>query len=155
MSTIVETEPSARVVRDAVAHWELLRRDRPIPNRSALDPLDIPALLPCSELIEVLDGGADFRYRLVGSEIDKISTDYYTGKRVSEIPHQSQPSQIFSLYAETVMRRQPVCVHLPYVGPLEFIHDVEMVTLPFSGGGDSVAILWGVVAPNEAHQEQV
>ena len=148
MSAINETAPSARVVRQAVAHWQALRGDRPMPRRSALDPLDVPALLPYSELIEVLDGGADFRYRVVGSEIDRISSGFYTGKRVSEIPQQSPPSQIFTLYGETVRRGQPVCARLPYVGPLDFILDVEVVTMPLTAADGAVAFLWGVVVPN-------
>jgi len=150
-----EAEPVSALVREALAHWHAIRGDAPLPLRRALDPVDIPGLLANSELLDVLRGPMDFRYRLIGDAIDRISRDYisrdyYVGKRVSAIPGQRPPSQIFTLYAETVRRRAPVCVTLPYVGRDPLIDHVEAVTMPLSGDGMTVDVLWGgVVVPVE------
>ena len=149
MLAIVETKPATAVIRRAIGHWEAIRGTEPLPHRALLDPLDIAPLLPNSELIDVIDGGADFRYRLIGDEIDRISLARYTGKRLSEIPTQRPPSQIYALYRETVRRRLPVTVRLPYVGPSKLIQDVEVATLPLSTDDSAVGVLWGVVVPIE------
>jgi len=149
----IEAAPNSEPVRLAVDHWHTIRGEAPIPLRRALDPVDIPALLPNSELIEVLGPPLDFRYRLIGDVIDRISRDYYVGKRVSEIPSQRPPSRIFDLYAETVRRGAPVCGTLPYVGDDRLIDHVEVVTMPLTEDGARVETLWGVVVPAETDQE--
>jgi len=146
---LTEAEPLSALVREALAHWHAMRGEAPLPLRRALDPVDIPGLLPNSELLDVLSRPMDFRYRLIGDAIDRISRDYYVGRRVSTIPGQRPPSQIFTLYAETVRRRAPVCVTLPYVGQDPLIGHVEAVIMPLSGDGSTVDVLWGVVVPVE------
>ncbi len=151
-NALVESEPVSEPVRLAVEHWHAMRGAAPIPLRRALDPLDIPSLLPNAELIEVLRQPLDFRYRLIGDAIDRISRDYYVGRRISEIPGQRPPSQLFALYAETVKRGAPVCVTLDYVGDDRFIDHVEAVTMPLSDDGTRVETLWGIVVPVETER---
>jgi hypothetical protein len=58
-----------------------------IPERSALGPevLHPLGLLPNVMLVDVIDGGARFRYRLVGTEITAIAGRDATGKFFEEI----------------------------------------------------------------------
>lgn len=142
-----ETEPVSAPARRALAHWHAMCGDAPVPYRHALDPVDIPDLLPNSELIEVLDRARDFRYRLIGDVIDRISRDCRAGRRLSEIPSQRPPSLIFSLYAETVRRAHPVCVRLPYAGDDPFVDHVEALITPLTEDGSGIGMLWGVVVP--------
>lgn len=53
----------------ALTYWQSLGGDR-LPSRQGLDPLDIPELLPNIMLLDVLDQGRDFRYRLAGTAIE-------------------------------------------------------------------------------------
>jgi len=150
---LIETESASDLVRLAIDHWHKMRGNMPVPLRRALDPVDIPGLLSSSELIDVLGPPIDFRYRLIGDVINRISRGRYAGKRVSEIPSQRPPSQIFDLYAATVRRRAPVCVTLPYVGEDRFIDHVQAVTMPLSDSGGRVGTLWGVVVPAETEPD--
>ncbi len=150
---LTETEPASDLVRAAIDHWHAMRGNMAVPLRRALDPLDIPTLLANSELIEILGPPLDFRYRLIGDVIDRISRDRYVGKCLSEIPSQRPPSAIFTLYAETVRRELPVCAVLPYVGDDRFIDHVEVVTMPLIGSGSTVDRLWGVVVPAERESD--
>lgn len=142
-----ECVPANEEIIQAEAHWHKIRGHEPVPYRRSLDPLDFPTLLRFVELIEVLDGGRDFRYRLIGDEINRISRGYYAGRKVSEIPSQRAPSRIFALYAQTVRQRRPICVRLPYVGDDPFIEEVEAITMPLTENGSAIATLWGVVVP--------
>jgi hypothetical protein len=50
-------------------YWQSLAQDR-LPGRKDLDPVAIPELLPNIMLLDVLEGGRDFRYRLAGTEVE-------------------------------------------------------------------------------------
>ncbi|HVJ41102.1 MAG TPA: PAS domain-containing protein [Dongiaceae bacterium] len=54
----------------ALRYWKSLGGNR-LPSRRDIDPVDIPELLQNVMLLDVLDGGADFRYRLAGTAIER------------------------------------------------------------------------------------
>lgn len=53
-------------VRDAVAYWKTLCNGRAFPSRSEILPRDIRGLLRNICLLRVVDGGADYEYRVIG-----------------------------------------------------------------------------------------
>lgn len=61
-----------------IAYWDRKRGDRIAPARPEIDPLDLARVLPHVALIDVLDGAATFRYRLVGEHINE-----QTGRRLT------------------------------------------------------------------------
>lgn len=69
-------------------YWESRRRGCFAPARPDIDPMDIPGLLPMVVLLDVVpdpDGAAaDFRFRLVGTWIDRLFGRPLTGTRLSE-----------------------------------------------------------------------
>lgn len=66
-------------------YWNDLRRGRSMPSRSDIDPADIVPQLPFIGLVDVIEGGCDFRFRLLGTALDYAFGDYYTGWRLSEV----------------------------------------------------------------------
>lgn len=54
----------------ALSYWQAIKDDR-LPSRLDIDPVDIPDLLPNVMLLDVLDGGRDFRYRLAGTAVER------------------------------------------------------------------------------------
>src|SRR5258708_20353959 len=66
-------------------YWHGKRAGKRTPLRAAVDPLDIPNLLPHLMLTEPIDGGADSRYRLVGTaRVEAAGLDF-------PCPCQNQP----------------------------------------------------------------
>ena len=53
----------------AFNYWQSLCKQG-LPNRRDIDPVDIPDLLANIMLLDVVDGGADFRYRLGGTAVE-------------------------------------------------------------------------------------
>ncbi|WP_052742052.1 PAS domain-containing protein [Kiloniella litopenaei] len=127
-------------------YWQSLLRVKELPARADIDPQAIPALLPYCELIDVHRDPLDFEYRLVGTLIDEIVTQSYTGLRLSEIPTQNSPSLMFSLYEQVTKEKRPVRSVLPYTGELPDIKDVESLVLPLSSNGHDVDMLLGGIA---------
>ncbi len=124
-------------------YWEQRRRDRRLPSRADIDPLDIPDLLPQVFLVDVGLEPLDFRYRLVGTQIVRHSAADYTGKRLQDLPEQCPPSRIWSLFQRVVEERRPFSAEVPY------IHipgkSVELVATPLSDDGATVNMIFGMV----------
>ena len=67
---VIATENHLPAANELVAYWRNRRGGRSAPRRRDVDPTDIPRhLLPHLFMLDVIDHGADFRYRLVGTEI--------------------------------------------------------------------------------------
>jgi hypothetical protein len=125
------------------AYWNHQRRGRAVPDRRDIDPVDIGAgLLPNVGLIDVTDGGARFRNRLVGTAIVERWGFEITGRFLDEIMREGGYREfIHELYRDACRHRAPV-----YSSSL-FRWDVatHMVTrrlyLPLTHGGDDVTMI--------------
>ncbi len=125
------------------AYWDHRRQGRTVPDRRDIDPVDIgPGLLPNVALVDVVDGGARFRNRLVGTAIVERWGVETTGRFLDEIMSESSYRDfIHELYRDTCRFRAPV-----YSSSL-FRWDVasHMVTrrlyLPLTYGGDAITMI--------------
>jgi hypothetical protein len=72
-------------LQSLLEYWLSKRAGAPMPLRTAIDPLDIPLLLPHLMLTEPVESGADFRYRLVGTAVVEAAGIDFTGRRQSEL----------------------------------------------------------------------
>lgn len=74
-----------RVFGFLIEHWRRIGGADGVPLAVDLDPLDLRPALGYLTLLDVLDQGHDFRYRLYGSEVVTHTGFDLTGKRFSEI----------------------------------------------------------------------
>lgn len=98
--------------------------------RAAFDPSRVASLLPRLIVVEHL-GDGDFRYRLLGTEVDHFTKSRYTGKRTSEIPGHGPGNRIHALYMATLAATGPIAMSLPYVGTSSICKSVRQVAVPF------------------------
>ncbi len=97
--------PQLRFLHD---YWTTLAAGRPMPLTSDIDPLAMKPALGYIMLIDVIDGGQDFRYRLFGSRIAAVSGFDVTGRLVSEHPSSSYIVQLsMALYRAVGVRGEP------------------------------------------------
>ena len=75
--------------------------------RSALDPTEIPALLPNLILADVGDAGRAIRHRLVGTEIVAAHGFDYTGRTIEQLTTESTVAFTRQLYGLVVTRAVP------------------------------------------------
>jgi hypothetical protein len=118
------------------------------PSRIDIDPLELPPeLLRHLFMLDVVDGGADFRYRLIGSDlVEGVGRDA-TGALVSEI-YRDVPA---SLAAMNRFLRQTTTDKLPvYIeGEMDWLRGgrqrrpFRAVMLPLSADNLSVDIVLG------------
>jgi hypothetical protein len=77
--------PEAPALRELLAYWELKRAGRIAPRRADIDPMDLSSHLPNLFMLDVLDGGVDFRYRMIGKTLIDVAGFDSTGMLLSEI----------------------------------------------------------------------
>lgn len=90
-------------------YWKGLRRGSNLPRTSDIDPLEMRLALGHVMLIDCIDGGRDFRYRLYGSLLVGVSGFDMTGRLLSN--HGASVWVIeFSLatYRAALLRQEPV-----------------------------------------------
>ena len=117
-----------------LAHWEKLKAARPpgqLPLR-AVASAEIARLLKYTHLCDVIDNGADFRFRIVGIAAFP-NFENLAGKLVSEHPDAGARHRFPILMREVVRTREPVrglSLRQTEHGSYKF----ESIWLPFGTG---------------------
>jgi len=76
------TEP----LRFLLAYWSTLRGDGAVPHHRRVDPTAMRPVLGFVMVLDAVDSGRDFRYRLFGSSIARVSGFDMTGRLMSSHP---------------------------------------------------------------------
>ena len=139
----------------ALAYWQGLRRGRRLPARADIDPAEIPKLLAGTLLIDVLREPLDFRYRLIGSEIDAITHRNFRGMRFSEIPQMRRGNRLWAQFEQVVETRRPLWSEVPYVGADPFISGIRHCLMPLGADGETVDMIFAVIDVERAAETQV
>ncbi|WP_020594174.1 PAS domain-containing protein [Kiloniella laminariae] len=124
--------------------WEATRAGRFAPMPTDVDPFALRPVLGRVTVLDVLDGGEDFRYRLYGSAIMNEPGKDLTGQLVSEI---WTPLRAFFAitYRALLKRREPLYTrHVPH-------HSLKLSTwdrliLPLGENGEVSRILVGLIS---------
>lgn len=132
---------SARLHLVGLDYWAGLERISDLPLRRAFDPADIPSLLPHLIFLSVTLDPVDYRYRVIGGTVREHLLANYTGRWISEIPHQRPPSRLYSNLTKAVTERAPVLSDTPYVGTKkDFLKSDELI-LPLVDENDQITHL--------------
>jgi hypothetical protein len=129
----------------ARTYWDRIRQNRTVPRKSDFDPVDVPSLLSVTAWVEVMDGGRDYKFRVVGTDIDAIHSGYYTGRRMSEIAAFLPGSPFFEAFAEAVRQGRSVTVTLPYDFEDGTPLHVRVLLLPFGDDEANIDHVWGII----------
>lgn len=117
-----------------------------LPGRADIDPLEIRDLLPFVELSDVLDGGADLRFRLVGTHL--VDTDGLnpTGMLHSRFfAHPPYRAYQAALYGWVVANRRPLYSRSRVPTDLLGFHLLaERLYMPLAADGRTVDMVFNV-----------
>jgi len=140
---VVIWEPAAEDLwdprlRDLRAAWTAEREQcEGLPHFSWVEPGRVPSVIGFLMLLQVEQGGADFRYRLYGTEISRRFMVDLTGRRVSEVPVAMSRLFFLAVYRAAIARGEPVFTwHAP---PLH-VHVTSWARLILPLAGDHGAI---------------
>ena len=112
-----------------------------------MDPLDLRPALGYVMLLDTVEGGQDFRYRLFGSLIARVSDFDMTGKLLSAHPTSAYVAE-FSLAVgrAALRRREPIYTVRRPVGAQD-TNLWERLVLPLVDDNDHVTRLMVVATP--------
>ncbi|MEI9994763.1 MAG: PAS domain-containing protein [Rhizomicrobium sp.] len=128
--------------RTAANYWRMLRGSRGLPARSALSPKDMRALLRNIVLLRVIDGGADYEYRIVGDDFVWAYGLRFRGMRLTQI-ERADPghgARMRELYEHVRVTAEPLGLQ-GWIGrdrPNSLFVYYESVLLPFADDGRTV-----------------
>ena len=77
--------PTAEPLLELHAYWRGKCVDGRLPGRPMIDPSEIRRHLPWIFMADVVDGGAEYRYRLLGTNIVSVNYRDVTGKLFSAL----------------------------------------------------------------------
>ena len=92
-----------------LAYWTEKRGNAEMPLAGAIDPIEMKPALGFIMLLDVIDGGADFRYRVYGTAIVERTGMDWTGKSVSDLAARYYTGLFYAaVYRAALRRREPV-----------------------------------------------
>lgn len=97
----------------------------------ALDPMEVPRLLPHLMLKDVRRDPWDFRYRVIGATVREHSRHNWTGRWMSEVDGQGEGSTVFRVMRWVSEGRRPAIFRPPYVGPHKEFKICEAAVMPW------------------------
>ena len=134
------------ILREALAYWEAKRGTRPMPRRRDIDPSELPRhLLPQLQLIDVVEDGRRFYFRLVGTAIVEAFGAEFTGKYVEEVIPPDSIEFILACYRMIVAVRRPVFIRSRYLTSKATDLTANRLLMPLSEDGAQVNMILGVL----------
>ncbi len=127
-------------------YWEMQRAGRSIPERAQFTPESLFPWLGHILIVDVIDGGRDFFYRIVGTEIVSAAGRDLSRKYVSECDYDIGTEAMLTRYRNAAAQESPIfrkgAIQWAVTGT--FL-DFESITAPVSRGRQSVDQLITVI----------
>lgn len=130
---------TAQRLRDFHAHWENLCNGAAVAERSAFDIVEAPRdLVGHLILLDVLEGGQDFGYRVVGTKVaEEIGRDF-TGETVLEYHARHESREVIDGYTEIVKTGHPHLYHGNLYDLGRGYVTYERLAVPLAGASGSI-----------------
>ena len=163
------------VLGPALTYWTAKRGGRLMPRKRDIDPIEIPAkIVPNLQLIDVIDGGARFRYRLIGTATVDAYGEDFTGRYADEMFPAELRHFIHGIYRQVCAGRAPLFLSNRYISAKGFELASKRIYMPLADANGAVSHIFGVLrfeyessiadarwrndptlVPDSAHVEQV
>ncbi len=117
-------------------------RGRALPSRADIDILELGTYIGELSLLEVIEGGADFRYRVLSEGAAKLLGTDYTGKLLSETARDAERlARLAQRYRRVVETRVPWFSRTPAMPEMPVAYTTRLV-LPLSEDGSEVSMIF-------------
>lgn len=138
---------TAPPLRALLEYWMELREGGVLPAAGRIDPLGMRGALGYVMLVDVVEEGQDFRYRLYGSSLASVSEFDMTGRLLSNHAASAYIRE-FSLatYRAALKRREPVFSEYAPAGTL-VIARWQRIILPLADASGAVLRFLSGAAP--------
>ena len=130
-------------VRD---YWSKKCGARAMPARQDISPAQLKAQLPHILLIDVVEGGADFRYRLIGTYLRQFFPVDPVGRLMSEVIAPFGASSVqatLEAYRGVMRKRAPVRISGSGAWYAQSPKYFDAILAPLSDDGEAVNMIFG------------
>jgi hypothetical protein len=118
------------------ARWNAARGEKRMPARGDIDMRGMGRQLPMMQLYDVIHGGADFRFRVAGTNVFRVNGVDMTGKTVSQHPNPGVRDRLLDVLERVAASGEPVHARFESLEDHAVHHPVvESVYLPLGTGG--------------------
>ncbi len=132
--------------RFLLRYWSDLRGKRRLPHRNEIDAMELRPALGFINLLETVEGGRDFRYRVFGSVVAAVSGFDLTGQLTSELKASPYIVEFGVALYRAAQRRGEVLSTLHGPPAAVYTSTWHRLVLPFGDDqGAVVRLLAGVV----------
>lgn len=128
-------------LREVYRYWQSKAAGGRLPARAAINPLDVPKLLPFLFLVDVERDPQRFRFRLVGTQICAWAGRDLTGFYTDEQRYGDHGAETTQEYGEVARRRQAMYREQKARRPERDFMFYQKLVLPMSSDGDHVDML--------------
>ncbi|HYE52115.1 MAG TPA: PAS domain-containing protein [Azospirillaceae bacterium] len=94
-------------LRQLHGYWRTLSPRGLPPQRSALDPFEIRELLPRILLLQVVEDGEDFEYRIAGQEVENATGRSLRGLRLTDVAGRRGRDRVLDDYRRVALEGRP------------------------------------------------
>lgn len=120
-----------------------------LPSRSRIDPLDMAKWLDHTELLDVINHGETFRYRIAGGEIERVFQSHMHGRRLEQVFTGEVLSFKLLMFRRCVENRVAILSNNTLEREGRSVLKYERILIPMSEDGINVDIIFGCIYPME------
>ena len=124
-----------------VKYCDALAAGRPMPRREDFRPTDVRWMIGKMYMIDVLDDGADYCFRLFGNFWQTIYGVDLTGRRLSALEASGNLTALRPVYDAVAKTREPLFQPGKLVWPNQKSISYERLLLPFSNNDGRVSLI--------------
>ena len=129
-------------------YWHRAAGEGGLPRPCDIDPITLPpSILPYLTLLDVVDGGASFRIRLVGTASASAIGRDYTGQDLATAMSGDVLVATLDRYRAAITHQRPILASAEYAMPDGTSVKNLLMTLPLSSDGVGIDRLLGVFSP--------
>lgn len=134
------------ILGPALSYWMSKRGERSMPRKRDIDPIEIPPkILPNLQIIEVINGGARFRYRLIGTALVDAYGKDFSGRIVDELFPDDRLDFVQGLYRSVCTSKAPIFSRNKYHTPRDVDLFSMRIYMPLSEDDLAVQNILGVM----------
>jgi hypothetical protein len=133
--------------------YQGLCREDALPQREDFRPSDVPWIVGRLYIADVIDGGADYRYRLFGTHLQAVFGADLSGKRLSDLELAGRLADTRADFDEVAATRRPVFRTGLLVWPNRQTIGFERVMVPLAGPDGAVSLILGAVRGDKSVED--
>ena len=127
-------------------YWQAQRGAALMPRRQDVIPADMKSYLPNILIADVIKGGEDFRYRVVGSQLQRYFSGNPTGMLMSSalaVFGQDTVQRTIAVYRRVISRRRPLRIRGAGAIYSQQAKTFDALLTPLSDDGENANMILG------------